>query len=226
MDPVWIELQARLNKSEKIIDLGCGNNPHPRSTVAVDAFLEPAQRAMGKGPQIATDQLQQRGIQFVQADLSTLPFSDKQFDFAYSHHAFEHLPDPQKACGEMCRVAKAGAIITPSIFAEIAFGRPYHLWFVVARGNTLIFIRKTAKEDRPFGGHPVKVDKGYRVLPQSNPFDILLNDGGWYAGSERMPRLSNLLQIYWYGHSPVMEVVFLWKNSLNCLVIHEDGDVE
>ena len=158
MNLIWIELQAQIKKSEKIIDLGCGNNPHPRSTVAVDAFLEPAQRAMGKGPQIAADQLRQRGIQFVQADLSALPFSDKQFNFAYCHHAFEHIPDPQKACVEMCRVAKAGAIITPSIFAEIAFGRPYHLWFVMARSKTIIFILKDCRKINPLAIFPSTIN--------------------------------------------------------------------
>lgn len=223
----WEILGEHLNKSKRIIDLGCGANPHPKAMMAVDAFLEPEQRGLGQGPFINAKTFSDRAVHFIQADLSSLPFADKEFDFAYSHHVFEHLPDPKKACKEMCRIAGAGAIITPSVFAEVSFGRPYHLWFVMARGNRLIFIRKTEREDRPFGNHPMKNKKGkFVVTPESNPFDILLNDNGWYRGREQMPRLSAMIRNYWYSHSPVMEVIFLWKNSFECTVIYEDGSIE
>jgi SAM-dependent methyltransferase len=224
--PEWQLLQELLNTAKRIIDLGCGANPHPRAYVGVDAFLEPAHRRLGQGPRLDAKLFRQKGVHFVQADITYLPFRDKWFDFAYAHHVFEHLPDPKKACAEMMRIAKAGAIITPSIFAEIAFGRPYHLWFVIARGNTLLFIRKTKREDCPFGEHPIIDKNRYRVTPQTNPFDILLNDGSWYRGFERMPRLSRLLRKYWYSHSPVIEVVFIWENKFNCVVVHEDGEVD
>src|SRR3989304_5429231 len=141
----WNELGNRLSKARNIVDLGCGNNPHPKATVAVDAYMEPEHRGMGQGPVINTKLLSDKGVHFIQAELSSLPFADKEFDFAYSHHAFEHLSDPKKACREMYRVARAGVIITPSVFAEVSFGRPYHLWFVIARGSRLIFIRKTGR---------------------------------------------------------------------------------
>lgn len=223
----WKELEHSLNKAEHVIDLGCGGNPHPKATIAVDAFLKPEHRALGQGPVINSKTFRDKGVHFVQAELSSLPFCDKEFDFAYSHHAFEHLSDPKNACMEMCRIARAGVIIAPSVFAEFAFGRPYHLWFVVARGNRLIFIRKTDREDRPFGDHPKKDTNGkFIVTPESNPFDILLNDKDWYKGGEKMPRLSTLIRRYWYSHSPVMEVVFLWEDSFRCTVIREDGTID
>lgn len=222
--PEWAELQRRLERASSVVDLGCGANPHPRAQVAVDAYLEPTQRAFGFGATIDVEGLQRRGIRFVQANLESLPFADKEFDFAYSHHVFEHLHDPASACREMRRVARAGAIVTPSVFAEFAFGRPYHLWFVMARGNRLIFIRKRAPEDRPFGDHPApKASGGYTVSPHTNPFDLLLNDGNWYRGREKMPRLGRLLRRHWYSHSPVIDVVFLWEGSFEVTVIGDDG---
>ncbi len=222
VSPEWRELQKNLRKAKRIIDLGCCTNPYPRSIVAVDAFLEPSQRALGTGNSINNDTFRNKGVHFVQADLNALPFEDKEFDFAYSHHVFERLPDTRKACMEITRIGNAGAIITPSVFSEFAFGRPYHLWFIFARENTLIFVRKTEREDRRFGEHPVpKKGGGYRVTQDTNPFDILLNDGGWYHGQESMPRLAHLLRKYWYSHSPVMEVVFLWEQNFNCIVVQE-----
>ena len=227
VDPQWDLVQSRIAKSRRLIDLGCGGSPHPRALVGVDAYLAPVERHSGRGPVLDSAMFRSRGVKFVNASLESLPFKDKQFDFAYSHHAFEHLADPKKACAEMCRIAQAGAIITPSIFGEIAFGRIYHRWLVIARNNLLIFIRKMPREDRPFGEEPVSLADGtYRATDRTNPFEILLNWNGWYRGKESMPRLGRLLQEYWYSHSPVTEVVFLWETSFKCLVIDENGNVE
>jgi ubiquinone/menaquinone biosynthesis C-methylase UbiE len=160
--------------------------------------------------------MKEQGITFVNAMIdSTLPFKDKEFDFAYSHHVFEHLEDPTTACEEMMRIAKSGVIIAPSILAELIFGRPYHRWLVMDRGNTVFFFKKRPYEDRPFGEHP-KWDKTkgkWVAKKNTNPFDILLNDGGWYRGERKMPQLANILRKHWYSHSPVMEVIFLWEGS-------------
>lgn len=227
LSPEWQSLETELSKAKKIVDLGCGTKPHPQATVAVDAFLEPGHRTLGSGATIDPKAFEKSNVRFVQADITNLPFADKEFDFAYSHHVFEHLPEPKKACMEMCRIAKAGAIITPSIFCEIAFGRPYHLWLVFARNDTLFFVRKTNRENCPFGDHPVPQENGtFNVTSTTNPFDILLNDGHWYWGLQRMPRLSRLLRKFWYSHSPVTEVIFLWQGTFNCVVLREDGRIE
>jgi hypothetical protein len=86
------------------------------------------------------------------------------------------------------------------------------LWLVFARGQTLFFLRKRAVDDRPFGDHP-------------NAFDVLLNDGGWYRGRESMPSLSRAFRQHWYSHSPVMETVFVWQGSFECVAIEEDGAI-
>jgi SAM-dependent methyltransferase len=226
IDKKWRELEQRLSSAERIVDLGCGNHPHPRASVAVDAFLEPLQRAMGQDSRIDEPSIRRKGMDFVVADILQLPFPDKQFDFAYSHHVFEHLPDPKSACAEICRIAHAGAIITPSPFAEIAFGRPYHLWFVTSRGNRLIFIRKRSEENMPFGVPPIRKNSGsFRATKDTNPFDMLLSDSGWYKGLLPLTRLGRLIQHYWYGHTPVMETVFLWEKQFECTVIDSNGDI-
>ena len=224
--PEWRRVQSYLRRSERIVDLGCEPNPHPRASVGVDAFIDPEHRTCGMGEEISPDEMNRRGIEFVKADLVELPFPDKAFDFAYAHHVFEHLEDPKRACSEVSRIAKAGAIITPSPFAEIAFGRPYHLWLVLCRGETLIFIRKGGEENQPFGPHPEALtDGGYRVTAETNPFDVALNDGDWYQGPERFPRLSNLLRRHWYSHSSIMETVFIWEDRFDSVVIEGDGRV-
>lgn len=216
LDPRWIAVQKKLKESKKIIDLGCGNNPIQGATVAVDLYIKPEQRSLGAGPVIDIKKMKEKGITFINSRIDVpLPFDDREFDFAYSHHVFEHLEDPATGCKEVMRIARSGVIITPSILADLIFGRPYHKWLVMERGNTIFFFKKRPFEDRPFGEHP-KWDenkKRWIVTNNTNPFDILLNDGNWYRGKEKMRRFTDILRKYWYAHSPIMEVIFLWEGS-------------
>ncbi len=215
-DSRWVEVNKKLSQSKTIVDLGCGNNPVKGATVAVDQYVEPKERICGFGPTIDLKKMEQQNIRFVNTRVDApLPFKDKEFDFAYSHHAFEHFENLRTACDEMMRIAKAGAIITPSIFAEFIFGRSYHRWMVMQREDMLLFFKKRAFEDRPFGEHP-RWDEDHKkwvLEEQTNPFEILLNDENWYQGREGMPRLSNTIRKHWYGRTPLMEVVFLWESS-------------
>jgi SAM-dependent methyltransferase len=174
LDPRWIAVQNKLSGSETIIDLGCGNNPVKGATVGVDLYIKPEERLIEAGPTIDIKAMKQKGITFINSRIyGHLHFSDKEFDFAYSHHVFEHLEDPAIACKEMMRIAKSGVIITPSIFAESIFGRPYHRWLVMQRNNTIFFFKKRKFEDRPFGEHP-KWDenkKKWTVEENTNSFE-------------------------------------------------------
>jgi SAM-dependent methyltransferase len=48
---------------------------------------------------------------FLEADVYSLPFSDGEFDAAFSHALFEHLTDPLGAWREIRRILKPGGII-------------------------------------------------------------------------------------------------------------------
>jgi SAM-dependent methyltransferase len=225
-DKRWLTVKQKLKESRNIIDLGCGNNPVTGAKVGVDFHLDPKERLAGTGPQIDTEKFEERGIKFVHTRIDApLPFKDKEFDFAYSHHVFEHLDDPVTACNEMMRIATSGVIITPSFFAEQIFGRPYHRWLVMDRGNQLFFFRKRSFEQTPFGLPPKFDNKKntWVVDEKTNPFDMLLNDGDWYKGQEgQMPKLSKTLQEHWYAHSPLLEIVFLWDKAFKCQVFDEE----
>jgi len=226
VSPEWILAQERISKSQNMVDLGCGASPHKHAKVGVDWFVEPEHRALGTGKRIDPDEMLKHGVKFVHASLESLPFSDKEFDFSYSHHVIEHVEHPHLACEEIMRISREGVIICPSAFAETAFGRPYHLWQVHTRGNTLIFIRKRKIDNCPFGKTPVPYSQGKMIADQeTNPFDILLNDGYWYHGSESMHRLSKKLRHLWYSHSPVVEVVFNWSEKFNYIIIDENGNI-
>lgn len=199
----WQWARHRMSVARNVIDLGCGPWPLEYARTGVDLFVEADQR--GSGAKIDVPNLEKKGFRFVNSRIDApLPFADKEFDFAYSSHVFEHLEEPEIACREMMRIAEAGVIITPSIFGDIAFGRLYHRWLMIAGANTLFFFEKLPEEDRPFGEHP-------------NPFDALLNYGGWNKDEldSTGRELRTLLQNNWTNRSAAIEVVFAWEGSFD-----------
>jgi SAM-dependent methyltransferase len=79
---------------------------------------------------------------YIQCYMEEMPFKNKEFDYARSHHSIEHCENPGMACSEMVRIAKAGIISFPPPQAEMMFGRKDHLWFVFIDHGRLMFVRK------------------------------------------------------------------------------------
>ncbi len=180
----------------------------------------------GGGMYIDEKKLKERGIKFIESAVEEMPFDDKFFDVSLSRHMIEHVENPIVACKEIMRVSQSGVIICPNVFAEYIFGRTYHKWFVQKRGNTLVFIEKNENEISPLFGNPPRYENG-RVSgdKNTNPFDILLNEGYWYKGLRGYKRLSEKIRMLWYGHEPAMENVLIWESSFNVVVINQNGDV-
>lgn len=220
----FLLVQELINNSKNMVDLGCGTSPHYKAKVAVDKFIEPMHRKYGANKKIDVSSIENKEIKFIQADIENLPFADKTFDLAYSHHVVEHLDNPEKAMKEMMRIAKAGVIICPGILAEHIFGRYYHKWMVTFRNETIIFLEKDW--DVLFGEGPYIKGGKIKCPPKCNPFDILLNEGDWYHGVHRYKALSRMLRKYWYGHHKCVETSFIWKESFKYIIIYNDGTVK
>jgi 2-polyprenyl-3-methyl-5-hydroxy-6-metoxy-1,4-benzoquinol methylase len=65
--------------------------------------------------------LQNKNIQFVQADAQCLCCKDNSFDFVMATEILEHLPEPEKALAEIYRIAKPNAPIVISVPFEPFF---------------------------------------------------------------------------------------------------------
>jgi SAM-dependent methyltransferase len=127
-NPTWQRHVAAYALSEpylgraRVLDVGCGIGHSytllaPRETVGVDvdpAALEGQQR------------------ETVAADMRDLPLPSGSFGGAIAVHSIEHVPDPERALGEIARVLEPGAtavLVTPN---RLTFARadeiidPYH----------------------------------------------------------------------------------------------------
>lgn len=109
------------------MEVGGGHNPHLRADILLDLF---ADKAPDERP-------------FVQADIHSLPFGDKTFDYVICSHTLEHVANPAKALEELSRVAHKGYIETPSALWEKLFGDDRdHRWLVECKGGELVFTPK------------------------------------------------------------------------------------
>lgn len=111
------------------IDIGCGSGPK-RPAPGYDMYCDI------HDPSVVTAR------PYVQCPMERMPFKEKEFDFARCHHVIEHVQDPDAACRELIRIARAGLLSFPPPQAEILFGRQDHRWFVFIDRGRLLFVRK------------------------------------------------------------------------------------
>jgi methyltransferase family protein len=111
-----------------VLEIGPGENPHPRANVAVEKYIvDNTERAAA--------------FRFVRplvvADAASLPFAPQTFSYVIATHVLEHAADPARFAGEMERVATAGFLQLPTSMAEMTFGWPYHHWISDLRDGVL-----------------------------------------------------------------------------------------
>lgn len=111
------------------IDIGCGGTTK-RCAEGYDVYTDVV---LPRDPMPA---------KFVLCPMEKMPFNDKEFDYARCHHVIEHTQDPDMACKELIRIAKAGILAFPPPQAEIMFGRKDHNWFVFVDKGRLLFVKK------------------------------------------------------------------------------------
>src|SRR3989338_7554755 len=120
--------------TDLVLDVGSGNDPHPRADVLVDKFVSDDTERQGR---LVADR------PLVGGDLEHLPFQDGAFDFVIASHVLEHVTDPLKATAELARVGKRGYVETPAEFGGKLMDLPGHRWYVREEAGVLIFTGKS-----------------------------------------------------------------------------------
>jgi SAM-dependent methyltransferase len=140
-------LTFNIKENEKVLDIGSGGDPFPYATHLVDKFPGDTHHRYQK--------LELKGLPFTEADVQSLPFEDKSFDYIYCSHVLEHVEDPSKALDEIMRVGKRGFIEVPTKMSDIIFNftrlKHFHKWHINRVGKKLIFIEYAENELRDTG---------------------------------------------------------------------------
>jgi len=141
-----------------VLDLGCGDKPHPRANVLCDRFASGSAERGGALAKIRPT---------VIADAEELPFRNKAFDYVVCSHVLEHARDPRRFLGEMMRVAGGGYVECPTPLAEALFGWGFHRW-LVERGERGILVLRPKDTSGVFG------DVFHKLAQTSLPFRLFL----------------------------------------------------
>lgn len=125
-----------INKKDRVLEIGAGHNPSPRSNVIVEKFIDTNYHRCGD-VKIYPHQT------FINADGENLPFKDKEFDYVICNQVLEHTDHPEKFIAEQCRVARRGYIETPSLLGEFLFPKKSHKWVILDIDGKLVMYEKS-----------------------------------------------------------------------------------
>ena len=161
--------KLRIGKKEKVLEVGGGHNPHPRSNIVVDKFVD-SNYHRHDNIKVFKNQ------KFMQADGENLPFEDKEFDYVICNQVLEHAENPASFLSEQMRVAKRGYIEVPSLIGEYLFPKESHKWLILELDNKLVLVEKEKywfKTGIDFGFLFLtwlqKTSLGYKILMETKP---------------------------------------------------------
>jgi len=102
---------AELRGDERALDAACGAGalafalaPHVREVVAVDIVPELLEQGRQRAAQVAN-------VEFVEGDVTKLPFERGSFDFAGTLRSLHHIERPELVLAELTRVTRLGGRI-------------------------------------------------------------------------------------------------------------------
>lgn len=163
---------TRISSADKVLEIGPGADPHPRSDVLLElAYESPDDYAkqFGHDRKLVTDK------KVIFYDGKKFPFGDKEFDYVICAHVIEHVEDVEGFLSEIFRVSKRGYMEYPLAYYEYLYNFNVHLNYVKLNNGVLNYMKKSESsldEFRPLQdffrglqmkGHMEMVDE---LLPQ------------------------------------------------------------
>ncbi len=123
------------------VDIGPGNHPW----VGAKNYIEHPARLTD--PKYNPKNIPKANVLFGDLEVGLKEVQDKQFDFAWASHIFEHLHNPVAGAKELSRIAKRGVVIVPSVYKEAItyFEESDHKWDIMpprSDGGPMRFVRR------------------------------------------------------------------------------------
>ncbi len=167
-----------IKSGDRVLEVGGGHNPHPRSNVVVDKYTDTNYHRSG-------DIKVLKNQTFLQADGENLPFKDHEFDYVICCQVLEHVENPEKFLAEQFRVARRGFLETPSLIGEYLFPRESHKW-IIHEMNGITYLVDKKKINFTYGYDMGELIQnylpthsiGFKILEQTHP-NLITNRVEW-----------------------------------------------
>lgn len=129
-----------IKKTDKVLEIGPGSSPFPRSDVLLDKKFDDKEALEQRGLQLKIEY--NKPIYYY--DGSKIPFKDNEFNYVICSQVLEHVPANEFAnlIKEIERVAKRGYIEVPRAFYEYLFNFHVHKWLINFKDGKLLLLDK------------------------------------------------------------------------------------
>lgn len=123
------------------VDIGPGNYPWKDAK----NYIEMPERIYD--PRYSKELLPNANVIFGNLEKGIPEIKDKQFDFAWASHIFEHTDNPDAAAEELSRIAKRGVVIVPSAYKDAMtyWEEAEHKWDIfpaTVTGGKIRFVKR------------------------------------------------------------------------------------
>ncbi len=166
-----------IKSTDKVLEIGPGATPHPRSDVFLEKIFETEQELVAQSGHVGKLETDKK-IVYYSGD--RFPFEDKEFDYVICSHVLEHVEDVPAFLNEIMRVGKKGYLEFPTIYYEYLYNVEEHLNVLIYKNDIIFWCKKTEMpmiQLEPLTNFFRSTQfKGYRMQKE-------INDA-WHAGFE------------------------------------------
>ena len=128
-----------IKNNDRVLEIGPGGTPHPRSDLFLDKIYQNPNEAIGQrgyAPSLKTD----KEIILYEGDI--FPFTNDEFDYVICSHVLEHVENVDIFISELTRIAKKGYLEYPTIYYDYIYNFPEHKTFVLNNNGVVNWMLK------------------------------------------------------------------------------------
>lgn len=128
-----------IKESDKVLEIGPGATPHPRSDVFLEIIYDNEEERIAQSGNVG---ILNTTKQIIYYNGEKFPFVDKEFDYIICSHVLEHVQNIPLFISEIQRVSSRGYFEFPTIYYDYLYNIPEHINFLLFSEGEIKWIKK------------------------------------------------------------------------------------